>query len=280
MGDGITYIIENHKDKFCEFLKTVAVDKKKMLITGDLLKIYESHKGSIGSSDELESFIEKIQETVSLDHTILMEVRERIAFTNFYRINLEEFLVDEIDAKEFLANKETTAFPDKANFLLNLNFKPFYDSSPSVRDTKYIGSGVEYLNRFLSSQMFNNIDKWKKILFDFIRLHKHNDQQLILNDRIKNPKHLNDQIDIAISKLSEMRGPVSYPEIKYLLEELGFEIGLGKDSTTILNNLRLLDQLLNSPDHEVLAKFISAIPMIFKIAIVSPHGYFAQASSL
>lgn len=280
MGNGINYIIENHRSKFYGFLKLVAGNPKKLLITGELMQLYNSNKDKNDVGEELNIFIEKIQETVSLDHTIFLDVREKIASTSFYRVNLEEFLIEEISAKEFLANKEICANPSHSNFMLNLNFKPFFDKSPSVRDTKYIGSGVEYLNRFLSSQMFNNVDKWKKILFDFIRLHKHGDEQLILNDRIKGPEQLNENINIAIKKLREYRNPIAYGEIKHMLQELGFEKGLGKDSKGIIETLKVLDQLLNSPDHEVLAKFISAIPMIFKIAIISPHGYFAQEGVL
>jgi len=276
----ITDIVEKYRNEFFGFLKVVAGNQKKLLITGELLKLYDTYENKSTKDSELKNFIEKIQETVSLDHTILIDVREKIASTSFYKINLEEFFLEEINAKEFLANKEYRSNPSMSKYLLNLNFKPFYDKSPSVRDTKYIGSGVEYLNRFLSSQMFTNIEKWKDILFDFIRLHKHNGEQLILNDRIKNPKHLNNQIDIAIRKLSENRRHVPYGEIKHMLQDLGFEKGLGKDSQEILNNLKILDQLLNSPDHEVLTKFISAIPMIFKIAIISPHGYFAQEGVL
>ena len=280
MGNEITNIYENHHNEFFGFLKTVANHSKKLLITGELQQLYENFENRSPENKDIVNFIEKIQETVSLDHTVLMDVREKIASTSFYRVNMEEFIIEEIDAKEFLANKESSANPSMHNFLLNLNFKPFSDKSPSVRDIKYIGSGVEYLNRFLSSQMFNNIDKWKKILFDFIRLHKHNNEQLILNDRIKSPKHLNDQIDSAIQKLSEYMKPRPFDEIKHMLQDLGFEKGLGKDSREILKNLQILDQLLNSPDHDALTKFISAIPMIFKIAIVSPHGYFAQEGVL
>ncbi len=280
MSDGLLNILDNHKNDFISFLKYTANQEKKLLLTGELLQLFDALNKNKEKKSEFVWFIEKIQETVSFDHTIFLNVREKIASTIFYKVNLEEFFIEEIKAKEFLANKEMCANPSMSDFMLNLNFSPFSDKSPSVRDVKYIGAGVEYLNRFLSSQMFNNVEKWKKILFDFIRLHKHNGEQLILNERIKDAEHLNRQLDIAIKKLSEYRKPASFNEIQFVLQNLGFEKGLGKDSKEILSNLKLLDQLLNSPDHEVLTKFISVIPMVFKIAIVSPHGYFAQEGVL
>jgi sucrose synthase len=280
MGQGLTYITENYHNMFYGFLKHAANHHKKLLVTGELMKLYDDYAEQNTSNDELRSFIEKIQETVSFDHTFFLDIRERIASTLFYRINLEEFFLEEISPKEYLANKEICANPSINNRMLNLNFKPFYDKSPKVRDTKYIGSGVEYLNRFLSSQMFTDSEKWKNLFFDFIKLHKHNGEQLILNDRIKDPEHLKRQIDSALKRLSAQAEFTPYNQLKHSLQELGFENGLGKNAKEIIKNLNVLDQLLNSPDHNVLMKFISSIPMVFKIAIISPHGYFAQEGVL
>jgi len=280
MDHGLSYITENYHNAFYGFLKQVSGNPKKLLVTGDLMNIYDDFEKDNSKNEELRSFVEYIQESVSFDHTIFLDIRERVASTLFYRINLEEFYVEQIEPKEYLANKEICANPNIANRMLNLNFKPFYDKTPKVRDTKYIGSGMEYLNRFLSSQMFTDSEKWKKLFFDFIRLHKHNGELLILNDRIKDPAHLNRQIDSAIKKLSNKSPNTPYIELKHTLQELGFENGLGKNAKEIKNNLNLLDQLLNTPDHNVLMKFISAIPMIFNIAIISPHGYFAQEGVL
>ncbi|MDZ7623462.1 MAG: hypothetical protein U5J96_03320 [Ignavibacteriaceae bacterium] len=44
--------------------------------------------------------------------------------------------------------------------------------------------------------------------------------------------------------------------------------------------LEQLDALINTPDHEVLKNFLSRIPMVFNIAIITPHGYFAQEDVL
>lgn len=269
---------ETFHNDFYDFLKAVSTQPKKLMITGELINLYVA--SGYDKNSGLYEFIEKIQETISLDHSVILDVRIKIASIKFYRISLEEFLIEEISSKEFLIYKETVAKPDTLNSTLNLNFKPFYDKSPAVRDIKYIGSGVEYLNRFLSSQMFTNEEKWKKNLFDFIRLHNFNGEQLILNDRIKDTKHLNNQINAALAKLGNHPANTPYESIKHILQELGFEKGLGKDAGTITHNLNLLDQLLNSPDHNALAEFISSIPMILNIAIISPHGFFGQEGVL
>jgi len=276
-------IIEQNETVFFDYFAFVASRQKKMLVSGELKKFYDEYmltNNESYSAAEISSIIEKISESVSLDHTVYLEVRERIASSIFYKINVEERIVSQSDPVEFLEAKEFLVRPESANDMMTLNFRPFYNKMPSVRDIKNIGSGVEYLNRYLSSQMFNETEKWKNILFNFIRLHKYENQQLILNDRINNTDELSNKIDMAVMELSELKKETPYESICHRLQELGFEKGLGKDADEVINNLKLLDQLLNSPDHESLRKFISSIPMIFKIAIISPHGFFAQENVL
>ena len=215
-----------------------------------------------------------------VNYTIYLEIREKIGYSQFYIINLEGFSAETLSIKKYLKAKEYFVNPDSQNNILTLDFKPFYDEAPSVRDIKSIGSGVEYLNRFLSGQMINDTTKWRNQIFDFIRLHKHNSEQLILNDRLMNPDHLLTNIDKALKKLNEFDEEDSYQKVKHLLQELGFEKGLGKDVKTISDSLELLEGLMNTPDHINLKEFISRIPMIFNISIISVHGYFAQEGVL
>ena len=107
-----------------------------------------------------------------------IDVRERIGHAQFFVVNLAEMLFEKLTIREYLRAKEKFVDPDDEGNILTLNFKPFYENYPSVRDDKDIGYGVEYLNKFLSSKMFNDIEKWKEVLFNFIRIHKYNGQQL------------------------------------------------------------------------------------------------------
>lgn len=273
--------VERYKNEFYSYLNRVAQNDKKLLVTGDLLKIYND---SIESEDdenrELCDMIELIQESITLNYTIYLEVREKIGYSQFYIINLEAGSAETLSIKKYLKAKEYFVNPDSQNNILTLDFKPFYDEAPSVRDIKSIGSGVEYLNRFLSGQMINDTNKWRNQIFDFIRLHKHSGEQLILNDRIMNPDHLLSNIDKALKKLKDFEEDDSYQKVKHLLQDLGFEKGLGKDVKTISDSLELLEGLMNTPDHINLKEFISRIPMIFNITIISVHGYFAQEGVL
>ena len=250
---------------------------KKLCVTGDLIEFYKEYNSAMeNEGGSLTGLIEKIQESIAVSKFIYLDIREKIANINFYRVNLEEGLIEEISISHYLISKEAFAYPEQKNNLLTLNFDPFYQKAPNIRDTKYIGTGVDYLNRYLSSQMFYETDKWKKLLFEFLQLHKYNSDQLMINDRIHAAGDLDEKINKALKKLEDFPADTLYEEIKHLLQEIGFEKGLGRTVGDITATLELLDHLLNRPDHDALMKFIGSVPMIFNVAIISVHGFFAQ----
>jgi sucrose synthase len=71
-----------------------------------------------------------------------------------------------------------------------------------------------------------------------------------------------------------------YEEFRYKLQEMGFEAGWGNTAYRVRETLEILDELIDSPDDEGLEKFISRIPMIFRIVLVSIHGWFGQEGVL
>ena len=275
MSSNYLELVREHEYDFLSYFNFLAKKDKKLFVHGDLEETYKEYVNET-NSDSLERLLDPIEEAVSLSYSIHIEVREKIGTTYFYVIKLEESLIEKISINEYLRAKELFVSPASMNNQLTLDFLPFFDKTPLIKDTKSIGTGVEYLNRYLSSQMFNDSKKWKDLLFNFIRLHKYNSQQLILNGKIKNPDQLNENIDKAIAHLEELSGEKSVDDIMEILQEFGFEKGLGKTPEDVIDSLRLLDNLLNSPDHIALKDFIPRIPMIFNIVIVSPHGFFGQ----
>ena len=274
------FLAENQND-FFSFLNLLNRNNRKLLIIGDLVDIYNrSENEEIKSNENLKEAILYFPEMVVLNNRVYIDVRVRIGYSEFYLVNVEEIFVQRISIQEYLIAKEEYVNPGETNDILTLNFKPFYDKYPSVKDVKSIGSGVQYLNKYLSSQMFNDAEKWKKVLLNFIKVHKHDNRQLLLNDRIKDPDHLINNLSEASKKLGQYSDSTPYNEVKHTLQDLGFEAGLGKDVAGIKKSFKLLEELLNSPDHISLAEFLSRIPMIFNIAIVSTHGYFAQENVL
>lgn len=269
--------VENNKIIYYNFINELAKQEKKLLIIGEICEIYRKFKnGYTENYNKLNEIVNLLQEAIIHNNTVFLDVRINVGNSLFYSVNIEEMITEQISIRDYLISKEKVVNPHIENNILTLNFKPFYENYPSVRDYKSIGEGVDYLNKYLSSKMFNDIEKWKEVLFNFAKLHKYKNQQLILNDRIKSPSNLIRNIKEIQTKLNNFSEDTSFEDIKYELQDYGFEMGIGKDLKEIKNFISLFYTLFHSPDNIALKTFISKIPMIFNIVIISPHGYFAQ----
>lgn len=278
MLDNFDKIINENKKDFFRYLKRLSKKNRNLFVQGNLLDIFDefANRNNLKKKEELRNCISMLQESVRIEDIICFDVREKIASSQFYRFNIEEQYFEKISPYEYLRVKELLVDNTSAHDVPTLQFKTFYYKFPGVKDSKSIGSGVEFLNRYLSSKMLTQPEEIREKLFHFLSLHKYDSEQLILNDRIKNVDQLNIQIDKAIKYLKKLDDNIPYSEFKHYLQDLGFEKGLGSNVKRVLDTLTLLDDLLQKPDHIALKKFISNMPMIFRIAVISPHGYFGQ----
>ena len=275
-------LIEENKNDFFNFLNKIVSDENKLHLKGDLFHLLDTFKAKDHNSNykAIETIIEHMTESVSLESSVYFEIREVIGRSDYYIFNLEEVYYERITATEYLKAKEKVPDPNYNNDLLTLNFKTFYKKFPSVKDYRSVGKGFEYLNKYLSSRMFNEPENLRRALFEFLFMHKYKSQQLIVNDRVKNPDDLVSSIEKAMDFLRKREKNEPYNKFKNKLQEFGFEPGLGNNVSRIIESLEQLYTLLESPDHEALRGFISRIPMIFNIVAVSVHGYFGQQGVL
>lgn len=283
MSKVLEEILQKYREQFFSFLKKVCSHEKKLLVKGELLEIFNQSRRKNGNNsitENIEQVVNKFTESVCLKCCVYIETRGTIGRSEYYTFNVKELTGKKISAVDYLKVKERYRYPLLENDLLTLNFSTFYDKFPSIRESKSIGRGVEYLNRYLSSTMFTQPQKLSQAMFDFLFVHKHNSEQLIVNEKINSPEKLNSAMDKATTILKKKDENLDYKVIKKDLRELGFEAGLGNTAGEILSNLNHLDSLLASPDHIALKEFLSKVPMIFNILIVSPHGYFGQKGVL
>ena len=275
-------LIEENRNDFFNYLNRLVSDQNKLHLKGDLIQILDSFSSKERNSNykAIETIIEHIPESVSLGSNIYFEIREVIGRSDFYLFYLEESHYERITASEYLKAKEKILSPGNDEDLLTLNFKTFYKKFPSLKDYRSLGKGFEFLNRYLSSRMFNEPENLRRALFEFLFMHKYKSQQLIVNDRVKNPDSLISSIEKALDFLRRRDKDEPYSKFKNKLQELGFEPGLGNNSSRIIESLEQLYTLLESPDHEALSGFISRIPMVFNIVSASVHGYFGQQGVL
>ena len=192
-------------------------------------------------------------------------------------MTLQQMTVQELlDARDRFVNH----FHPQEGDILELDFGPFYDYSPIIRDPKNIGKGVQFLNRYLSSKLFQDPRQSQETLFNFLGIHRCNGLQLLINDRIKSQEQLSEQVKKALTFVSELSQEEPYERFRLVLQMMGLEAGWGNTAARVHETLGLLDELIDSPDPQTLEAFISRIPMIFNIVLVSPHGWFGQEGVL
>ncbi len=64
------------------------------------------------------------------------------------------------------------------------------------------------------------------------------------------------------------------------MHSIGFLEGWGNSAARMLETMQLLQDILEQPNGSVLEEFLARIPMVSKVAMISPHGWFGQRNVL
>lgn len=221
------------------------------------------------------------EEAIFEDGTFYLAVRPQIARWRYLRIGLEELAADEISVSQFLAVKERLVpHNGRSGFTVEFDTEPFNREFPRLQEARSIGRGVEFLNRTLSSELFSQIGEGDRSLLDFLRAHKVQGRQLMLNETIQDVAQLRTALRSAEQVLAANQPGDGWDVVREDLMALGFEPGWGKDVARMRDMLWLLSDILEAPEPATLERFLRRVPMIFRMAILSPHGYFGQANVL
>ncbi|MFO7610067.1 MAG: sucrose synthase, partial [Candidatus Krumholzibacteriia bacterium] len=209
---------------------------------------------------------------------IHLAVRTRVARWAYLSLHLDTLAVSEISTAEFLRCKErlVDGRGDADAWTLELDLEPFSREFAKMTETRSIGRGVEFLNRRLSSRMFERRGQGEGLLLDFLRLHRRGEQQLMLDRGDGDVTALRAALRGADDLLAERPGDTPWADFADELRGLGIEPGWGGDADRVRETMQLLLVLLEAPSPDALERFLARIPMIFSIAIVSPHGWFGQ----
>ena len=269
------------------FVSELRHQDKQYLLRNDILSAYTEYCSKYQKPDEFYSssnlgkLIYYTQEIIQEDGNLYLIIRQKIASQESYRLT-EDMAVESLTVQELLDLRDrlVNRFHPNEGEILELDFGPFYDYTPTLRDPKNIGKGAQYLNRYLSSKLFQDPKQWLESLFNFLRLHQYNGIQLLINGRIQSQKQMSDQVKKALTFVSELPIDEPYDKFKFVLQMMGFEPGWGNTASRVQETLGILDELIDSPDPQTLEAFISRIPMVFKIVLVSIHGWFGQEGVL
>lgn len=271
-----------------QFSRILQLGEKRYLLRNDILGAFADYcrEQDRPVPTPLESRLSKLvfytQEIIVDNESLCWIIRPRIAQQEVCRLLIEDLTIVPMTIPELLDLRDrlVNRYHPNEGDIFEIDVQPFYDYSPIIRDAKNIGKGVEFLNRYLSSKLFQDPRQWQQNLFNFLRIHRYNGYQLLINERIRSPQHLSEQVKQALVALSDRPADEAYSDFRFELQNLGFEPGWGNTVARVRDTLEILDQLLDSPDHQVLEAFVSRIPMLFRIALISPHGWFGQEGVL
>lgn len=213
---------------------------------------------------------------------ICLALRPHIAHWQYYRVHAESLDTATIAPADFFAFKERLVNGSKTDdpWALEFDIEPFSREFPRLREARSIGRGVEFLNRRLSSELFQEGGEGNQRLLDFLTVHQYHGRQLMLNDRVRTVADLRHRLRQAETFLAQQPQEAEWSDVAHALQDLGLEPGWGRTVERMRAMLWLLTDILEAPDPANLERFLGRIPMIFNLVILTPHGYFAQANVL
>ncbi|MBW4623574.1 MAG: sucrose synthase [Cyanosarcina radialis HA8281-LM2] len=288
MSELIQAVLDSdEKNDLRQFASELRHQEKPYLLRNDILTAFADYctqqqkPPEFYRSSQLGRLVYYTQEIIRDGGNLCLIVRSKIASQEIYWLT-EDLTVESMTTQDLLDLRDrfVNHFHPLDGDILELDFQPFYDYTPRIRDPKNIGKGVELLNRYLSSKLFQDPQQGQAALYNFLRLHQYQGQQLLINDRIRSPQQLSEQVKKAISFVSDRPMEEPYDKFRFVLQGMGFEPGWGNIATRVQYTLEILDELIDSPNPQTLEAFLSFVPMIFKIVLVSPHGWFGQEGVL
>ena len=262
-------------------LRYIIALEKPLLLRSELNDAYDqfaaSSEGAAHATPQLQRLMAYAQEAVIESPWIAFALRRHIGRWQYLRIHLEQYQAEELEVDTFLQFKERLARPGtRAQWCLELDLGPFNREFPRMHETRSIGRGVEFLNRQLSSQLFHVPGRGAEQLLKFLRLHQCQGQQLMLNGMINSVDGLRHALRQAEDYLDSQSDAAGWEKLGSEMKRMGFEPGWGNTTGRIRETLQMLQDVLEAPAPDRLEQFLDRIPMIFRIVILSPHGFFGQ----
>ncbi|MEW6498042.1 MAG: sucrose synthase, partial [Cyanobacteriota bacterium] len=146
----------DEKSDLRQFASQLRASDKKYLLRNDILSAFSEYCTSHKKPDyfyqtsHLGQLVYYTQEIMLEGESLYLIIRPKIASQDVYRI-FEDLTVEPISVEELLDLRDRFVnhhHPTEGD-VLELDFQPFYDYSPTIRDPKNIGKGVRFLNRYL-----------------------------------------------------------------------------------------------------------------------------------
>lgn len=282
----IQSVLDSHeKIELQQFVKILSASQKRYLLRNEILHEFteycvQSQKPAYFYHSSL------LGELIHYTHEILLEeegiwfvVRARLASQEVWQLAPDCSEAALMPPQALLQARDRQVNRARPH-ILELNFRPFSQDTPSINDARNIGQGLTFLNRHLCDRLLSDPDYWQETLFDVLHRHEFNGIPLLIGDRIESASQLHQQVVKAIELVDKLPPETPYSQLHLELQALGFEPGWGNTAARVYETLELLDRLLVNPDPPLLETFVARIPAMFRVVIVAVHGWVSQQKVL
>ena len=283
-ADSIHDYIDHHRNEVLAFIHHLRSLERQLLLRSDMQDAFaqfcENNTTDLRHTP-IATLVSWCQEAALNESWIYLALRPAIARWKYMRVHLDTLASEIVATSEFLGFKERLITGSQSNqWVLELDLEPFSREFFKLHESESIGRGVEFLNRRLSSRLFEELGKGDQRLLQFLHVHQYRHQQLMLNDTVEDVARLRSALRQAKTYLRGQDPDADWTQVGQKLRSLGFEIGWGDKAARMRETMRLLLDLLEAPSPAALELFLGRVPMIFSLAILSPHGFFGQANVL
>ena len=267
--------VEENRDAVQAFLRRCFADGRALLLHTDLQDLYRA--SATDEDNPLAHAVRYMQEAVLRPPLIAFAIREDAGRWHYFRNHLDAATPERIDASEYLRFKERLLVSDaEVADMLEVDFGPFNREFPRIKEIRSIGQGTSFLNRHLSSAMFQKPAEGHARLLEFLHVHALEGQQLMLYGHLQGVPALRAALREAQGYLASLAPETPWAHIAEPLGRIGFAPGWGDCARRVAETMSLLTDILEAPAPGILEAFLARIPMISRLLIVSPHGWFAQ----
>jgi sucrose synthase len=273
------------KNALRQLISSLGASGKQYLLRNEILQVFadycqKSHKPAyFFHSSALGNLINFTHEIILEEESTWFLLRPWIASQEVWRLGADMTHFEKmtpqalLDVRDRLVNRYQSQ-------ILEIDLKPFYQGSPDIDDPRNIGQGLAFLNRYLCNQFEYDPAHWLEELFKVLHRLQYSGVPLMISDRLKSGAELAEAVHQAIHLVSEKPPSEPFEKFRFDLQALGFEPGWGNTAERVRETLELFDRLIDSPEPPVLEAFVSRVPAIFRVVLVSVHGWVGQEGVL
>jgi sucrose synthase len=276
-----------------QLIDTLSQSGKRYFLRNEILQAVADdyhHQQQIGHSyhgSSLSQLIDYTHEIILDGENIWLLLRPWIASQQAWRLTSDLSSGVQMSPQALLDARDRQVDRFQSH-ILTLDFSLFVGKasqnenreSPVIDDPRNIGQGLAFLNHYLCDKLLTEPEYWLEALFNALNAIEYDGIELLINDRIHSGVELSQQVKQTLKFLSDYAPDDPYAIVYLDLQAVGFEPGWGNTIARVRETLELLNRLIDDPEPAILEAFVSRIPAVFRVVLISIHGWVGQADVL